>query len=217
MVFKLKIPVFLCTCTIALALAGLQVRAAVEDEAPRTDAAAVVSGLHQKLVEVMHEPGPQNFEKRYEALAPVVTQVFDTPAIAKVILSRYWDTLSEDQRREFENLLERFSIATYASRFDGYSGEQFVETPAQPIQSGRVLVRASLKRPNEEDVSLEYVLQQGSDGGWRIVAVMADGVNDLALRRAEYATIIREQGFDKLVQKIENKIADLGHAKVHAT
>jgi phospholipid transport system substrate-binding protein len=165
----------------------------------------------------MHEAGASNFEKRYEQLEPVVSAVFDTPAIAKVILSRYWDTLNEDQRREFENLLERFSIATYASRFDGYSGESFMESPPQQIQSGRMLVKASLKRPNEEDVSLDYVLQQGADGSWRIVSVMADGVNDLALRRAEYATIIREKGFDGLVQKLENKIADLGHAKVHAT
>jgi hypothetical protein len=35
-------------------------------------------------------------------------------------------------------------------------------------------------------------------------------VNDLSLKRAEYAAIIDDRGFDNLVSEIEKKIVELG-------
>ena len=48
------------------------------------------------------------------------------------------------------------------------------------------------------------------DGGkWYIISVIADGINDLSLKRAEYAAIINDKGFTNLVNEIENKIKEL--------
>jgi phospholipid transport system substrate-binding protein len=47
------------------------------------------------------------------------------------------------------------------------------------------------------------------DGKWYIISVIADGVNDLALKRAEYASVIKKNGFDALISKINDKIRNL--------
>ncbi len=47
---------------------------------------------------------------------------------------------------------------------------------------------------------------QPNNGRWSIMSVIADGVNDLSLKRTEYKAIIKEKGFDGLVNDIENKI-----------
>ena len=42
--------------------------------------------------------------------------------------------------------------------------------------------------------------------------LVADGVSDLSLRRADYNSIIKEKGYDALLRHIEENIAELGGA-----
>jgi len=72
----------------------------------------------------------------------------------------------------------------------------------------RVYVHASLTPADGEDVILAYTLERKSDG-WQIVNVVADGVSDLALRRAEYSRVIRNGGFEALMEHLDEQIAAL--------
>ena len=45
--------------------------------------------------------------------------------------------------------------------------------------------------------------------GWRIVRVVADSVNEAAIKRAEFGTIIRTRGFDALLEELDAKTAEL--------
>ncbi|MBL8528930.1 MAG: ABC transporter substrate-binding protein, partial [Burkholderiales bacterium] len=42
----------------------------------------------------------------------------------------------------------------------------------------------------------------------RIVNIVADGISDLALKRAQYTSIMEREGFDSLLAKLSQKIAD---------
>ena len=149
------------------------------------------------------------YQGRYDQLKPVIETVFDTPLIVRVVLSRYWKELSEQQQTDFINLFNRLSISTYASRFDSYTDEVFETKSVQQLKKGRLLVQTELARSNDKPVSLDYLLHK-KDDRWYIISVIADGVNDLALKRAEYATIIKDGGFNKLVNDIEEKIINNG-------
>ena len=43
--------------------------------------------------------------------------------------------------------------------------------------------------------------------GGRIFNVIADGVSDLSLRRADYNSILKQEGYDSLVQHLRDKTA----------
>ena len=63
--------------------------------------------------------------------------------------------------------------------------------------------------PGGEDVELSYRLHD-TNAGWRIVDVYLKGtVSELALRRAEYASVIDRSGFDELVATLRKRIGDL--------
>ncbi len=165
----------------------------------------VVNELHHKLMEVMRHSAPQDYAGRYRTLAPVISTHFDTPLIAKVILSRYWAKLSEEQKTEFIKLFNQLSIATYASRFDAYNGEKFVELSREELKRGRLLVKTELQRVGKEPVKLDYLMHQ-RDGTWYIISVIANGVNDLSLKRAEYAAVIKDKGYAALLEDMTAKI-----------
>ena len=81
---------------------------------------------------------------------------------------------------------------------------------SKPARKGRELVRTVLEVNNisADNVSLDYLLQE-TDGKWRIVNVVANGVSDLSLKRADYGAVIKSQGFDSLVVRLNDQIADL--------
>ena len=44
----------------------------------------------------------------------------------------------------------------------------------------------------------------------RVFNVVADGVSDLSLRRADYNSIIKREGYDALIQQVEANIVEYG-------
>lgn len=176
--------------------------------ANENEAVAVVEKLHDKLLHVMQNGDSLGFQGRYDVLEPVIESGFDTPLISRVILSRYWGELSDEKQQDFIDLFNRLSTATYASRFNSFSGESFRTIGVDTLKKGRLLVKTELVRPDDDNVKLEYIVQENA-GTWYIISVIADGVNDLALKRAEYAAIITDRGFESLVGEIQNKIRDL--------
>ena len=173
-----------------------------------SDPGMTVDSFHRKLLGVMQRAGELGYQGRYRELEPYIDNCFDIPLITDIILGRYRDRLDEAQKTEFNKLFSRFSTATYASRFDGYGGEEFLETSRETTRRGRVLVRTELRRPGNDTVPLDYLLHE-KQGKWYIISVSADGVNDLSLKRAEYAAVIREKGYTGLIDAILFKIAEM--------
>ncbi len=178
--------------------------AAAELDAP----ALVVQELHEKLLSVMQRAAQLGYPGRYRELEPFINSRFDFPFMSRVILGRYRQELDEAQTREFIRLFSRLSTAVYARRFNGHNGEVFLEVSRRPLRKGRALVKTELRRPAEPPASLDYLLHE-RDGKWYIIGVSANGVNDLSLKRAEYAAVIKAQGYPGLIEEMRAKIQDL--------
>ena len=200
---KLRL-LFYAAALLLLAGPGGGVEADAEADAP----AATVARFHAQLLSVMQRAPALGYHGRYRELEPYINGCFDIPFIARVVLGRHHRQLSEAQATEFAALFSRASAATYASRFDGYNGEEFLELSRAPLSRGRVLIRTELRRGAAEPVALDYLLHQ-KQGKWYIISVSANGVNDLSLKRAEYAAVIREKGYNGLIADILSKIEDL--------
>ncbi len=168
-------------------------------------ATAVVENLHGILLENMQQADSRGYAGRYQALAGYIEENFDLPLICKVILSRYWSKFSETERQRFTDLFTRLTIATYASRFSEYQDEQFHTLSVEPLKKGRLLVKTEIRSAQEDPVSLDYLMHR-QDDRWLIISVVANGINDLSLKRAEYGTIRKDEGFASLLGQIEDKI-----------
>ena len=172
------------------------------------DISRPVHALHETLLENMKQAQSLDFQQRYTRLEPVIDTYFDTPLISRVILGRYWKTLDEQQQADFIQLFEALTVANYANRFDSYNEQQFNLLGIEPMKSERYLVKTELVAPGEESVSLDYIIQK-DETGCKIISVIANGVNDLSLKRAEYSAVIRDKGFAVLLEDIRLKVAEL--------
>ncbi len=162
------------------------------------DSAEPVERLHSALLEAMQL---DDHPAREAHLRPVIGEAFDGRRIAGISLGRTWRSLDDAQRDDFVALLMDLVVATYADRFDRFNNQSFVTDAVQTVQAN-VVVQTRLVRVDDEDVRLDYVLRQG-----RIFNVIADGVSDLSLRRADYNSILKQEGYDSLVQHLRDKTA----------
>lgn len=174
-----------------------------EAELPAANAPdGLVDGFHQQLVQVMKSAAP--FPQREEMIAPAIADVFDLNSIARVSLGRAtWKSLDAPQREAFVALLGELVVATYASRFDSFNDQRFEVIGVDSPRAGRHVVKTELVRSNGERVNLDYYLTKN-----RVFNVVADGVSDLSLRRADYSAVIKQSGYPALVAQIEANIAE---------
>lgn len=173
-----------------------------------------VDELHNTLISIMKSADSTSFQDRYAQLETVVIDNFNTPLISRVVLSRYWKTLDEEAQTRFIALFNRLTIATYVDRFNSYNNQFFENIAIEPMKKNRYLVKTQLVRTDDKPISFNYIVQNNNEQ-WKIISVIANGINDLSLKRADYSSVIKEQGFDSLIKSLEEKISDLEPKIVH--
>ncbi|MFQ5784625.1 MAG: ABC transporter substrate-binding protein [Alphaproteobacteria bacterium] len=179
--------------------------------AAETTANDVVSALHASLLKVMKDAGRLGFEGRRAYLAPVVAATFDIALIARSATGRHWKSLTEAERKSLIEKIGALTVASYAARFDGYSGEKFRVISDKPAPRHTMFVNTEIIKSNGEPVQINYLLRS-TKSGWRIVDVYLKGIySELALKRSEYTAVIKQRGVKGLLAAIDAKIADLAN------
>lgn len=170
---------------------------------------AVVEAFYRTLIDVMKHASSLGFEGRYRELKPAIEDAYNVPLMIRLAVGPQWNSLSANQQKRLTDAFERFTISTYANRFDGYEGEYFeVRTEKAGVAGGATLVETRLVPKKGEPVELNYMLRSDS-GKWQIIDVFLSGtISELATRRAEFTSVLRRDGPDGLVAMLERKVAD---------
>lgn len=185
---------------------SISINSFADDSAP-TSPADVIEQFHNALLSVMKNAESLGYQGRHNEFSGLIPDRFNIPLIAQVILGRHWTGLNENQKVEFTSLYKNLIIATYSERFDSYNGENFHTKSTEDLNRGRVLVKTVLTKTDGESISLDYLMSQ-SDNNWMIISVIADGANDISIKRGEYSDVIKINGYDALLTQIQNKIID---------
>ena len=188
--------------TLLLAAAALPLAAHAQTQAP-SPGTATVDRLHATLLDLMKNARRLGVRGRDQRLRPVMEATFNLPAMTRIAVGPPWTGFSAAQQQALVQAFSDWSVATYASRFDGYGGESFETLGETPRPNGDVLVATRLNRPNDAPVLLNYLLREG-----RIVDVYLTGtISELASRRAEFSAILREGGPERLAAELQRRTA----------
>ncbi len=174
-------------------------------------AVAPIRAFYDTLLAAMKEANQLGVRGRYDKLAPVIRSTFDLPAMTRIAIGPDWNAIPPEQQTALVDGFAQMTIATYASRFDGYSGQSFeIDPEVQPRNSGR-MVRTKLLRPKEDPVALNY-LMHGSGDSWKIVDVYLSGtISELATKRSEFGAILKSGGPAALIDSLRQQYEKLMH------
>jgi len=180
------------------------------------DPRACIETLHRGLLELSRGEAGAGVEYRYARLEPLINATHDLAFIARVAVRRHWTEFSAEEQQAFVRAFTRMSVMTYASRFVKLSEDTFRILEVNESAADRAHVVARISRDSQPDIPMEYLLNDGAQG-WRIVNVIADGVSDLALRRAEYQRVLAEGSVADLIAELESQVEDLASVRPPGT
>ena len=166
-----------------------------------------VKGLYDALLNTMKNGRILGQSGRFAQLDPVIRRSFDIASMARLSVGSSWSSLTDAQRQQMTESYGRYISAIYADRFDGYAGQRFEVMAEQPAPAG-VMVKSQIIKANGEPVKVDYLMRCSSDS-WLISDIYVDGaISEVALRRSEFAGILRNEGIDGLIAAL-NRRADL--------
>ena len=163
-----------------------------------------VQGLYDALLSTMKNGRILGQSGRFTQLAPVIRRSFDIDSMARLSVGSSWAGLSEAQRQQMTESFGRYISAINTDRFDSYNGQKLQVTGEQQAQSG-VMVKSQIIKANGEPVKVDYMMHRNGEG-WLISDIYLDGaISEVATRRSEFATILRNEGIDGLITALNRK------------
>ncbi len=170
---------------------------------------APIRAFYDALLAAMKQAEQLGVRGRYDKLAPVIRATFDLPAMTRIAVGPEWTSIPSDQQAALLDSFARMTIATYASRFDGWSGQSFAIEPETTARNTGRIVRTKLLRPKEEPVTLNYLMRSAGDS-WKIVDIYLSGtISELATQRSEFGAILKAGGATALIASLQQQIDKL--------
>jgi phospholipid transport system substrate-binding protein len=191
-------------CAAALSVCGAS-------EAPSgSEPQAVAQALCDALVRTMKQGSALGPAGRVKALDPELRRDYDLPLTTRLVVGPPWRSMSPEDQQALITAFSDYSIAVYASRFKNYSGERFVVDPVvDKLPSGDVVVHTKLLPHDGDPVEIDY-LERTEPDGWRIIDVLLSGtISQMAERRSEYSSALREGGAAALIRLLQQKTSQL--------
>jgi len=174
-----------------------------------TGPSQIVTAFHEGLLSGVKQAKTLGPKGRYEKLAPRIEHSFNLALMAQVSASSFWRKATKEQEKKLIAAFSHLSISTYASQFDGYSGQSFVTQSEKPGPQNTVLVKTQILTPGSSPVDITYVTRKIKDQ-WRILDVLLDsGISELAVRRSEYRRILKSGGINGLIDTLNTKADQL--------
>ena len=172
-------------------------------------AVAPIRAFYDALLATMKQAEQLGVRGRFDMLAPVIRATFDLPAMTRIAVGPEWTTIPPEQQAALTDHFSRMTIATYANRFDGWSGQSFDVDPEVLSRNTGRIVRTKLIRPKEEPVTLNYLMRASGDT-WKIVDIYLSGtISELATQRSEFGAILKSGGPAALIESLRQQIDKL--------
>ncbi len=193
----------------ATSLASEEAPVPVPETEAEDSAIQVVERLHSGLIETMQGGDELGFQGRFDLIRPVVEATFDLGFMGSKSVGRHWKKLTPEEQALWLDKFTGFLAANYAGNFDGFAGESFETLGEEPAKRETRVVLTELRVPGSEDVVLNYRLRKTQDG-WRIIDIYLKGtVSELALRRSDFSSTLKQKGFGELAAAVDRKIQNL--------
>jgi phospholipid transport system substrate-binding protein len=168
----------------------------------------VVRNFYGELLNVMQNAAALGVKGRYQKLEPLVLTTFEVPFMTRLSVGPSWAGLPAEQKQGASQAFGRYIAATYATRFDDFSGEQFQILGEQQAEHGTI-VKTQLVKADGEKVIINYAVHD-NDTSWQIRDVyLAGTISELATRRSDFTSTLRSGGIEALILRLNKKVDDL--------
>ena len=140
----------------------------------------------------------------YNLINDLIIPVFDFNSMSRWILGKHWKQASEEQRNVFTDEFKNLLVRTYAKAVLGFSNErvELLDTQTNPKNN---MVKVNTEIVSDTGVTPVNYYMHISDGSWKVVNVAFEGISLVETYRKSFASVIRNDGLESLIQQLVDK------------
>lgn len=146
----------------------------------------------------------KNIESIAKEIFAMFDSIFDYHLMAQLSLSKKYKTLSPSQQKEFDVAFEKNLKRSFTDKLHLYKNETMKVLGGQKTKANRYNLKTSIIL----DGKIHYITFKFHEFNqdWKIYDVDILGISVIQTYRSQFADIISQEGFEKLLQKLESEI-----------
>ena len=167
-----------------------------------TSATDALRARDSEIRAMLPPPGEAADPSLRKKLEAILTRIVDLESIAKSALGKHWDAQTPAKRKVFVETFTASFRSALGGEIEGYRNSA---TTFGPEDAADDIVRVpTTLTVKGEPTEVVYTMMRG-DRGWRIVDITIDEVSTVENYRASFGRIIRKEGFDALIARLEKR------------
>jgi len=129
----------------------------------------------------------------------------DFEEATRLAVGRAWAQATPEQRERLVEEFRRMLVRTYSSAISTYEGQTMNVLPVR-MKPGdtEVAVHNRYIRAGGTPLPVDYQMHK-TDQGWKIYDITVEGVSLVLTYRSEFDAIVKQQGIDGLIKRLEEK------------
>ncbi|MDA1098549.1 MAG: ABC transporter substrate-binding protein [Proteobacteria bacterium] len=139
--------------------------------------------------------GRMDQAQRVAEFHALMAREFDIPLMARFALGNHWKRASAEQRVAYLEVFGKSLLNQYAAKIAGAKVTGFDVLSAQQAGGRDVMVQSRITQSNGQILKLVWRMRQ-SNGQFRVIDVVAEGISLALTKRQEFAAIIKSSGGD---------------------
>lgn len=171
------------------------------------DPKAVVTRVTNSAIEVLRD-GTMSADAKRQRLEAIVLADTDFDSLARLVLAQNWGKFSATEQAAFIEQFRRHLAMTYGRDIENYRNETVAVQNVREEPRGDVTVRTKILRGGgANDIAVDYRLRKQSDGRWKIIDFVIEGVSLVANFRAQFANMLSSSSPAQLIRTLEERNA----------
>jgi phospholipid transport system substrate-binding protein len=142
----------------------------------------------------------------YALVEEIIMPNFDFRKMSKLALGKNWRKASETQRERFTEEFRLLLVRTYSTAMLEYADEEIRLLPFHgDLSKKKVKVGMEILQPGGPSIPMTLAMYLNKAEDWKVYDVKIDGISLVTNYRSNFATQIRNDGMDKLIDSIASR------------
>ena len=206
----------LCLVCVTLMSAPVMAQKNGKAEDLNKSAAAFVENVAQRAIDTINEKheGKLTEQQAKVSFRKILGDAFDLPTIAKFTMGRYWRVATEEQKKEYINLLQIKILDKYADTILSHSGAGFKTASSKAINDNDYVVDMTITRKGEPPVDFGWRLRRFGTK-FKVIDIAVEGISMSVTHRTDFASVIERNGgkVEALLDALRQKESDVVKTK----
>jgi len=136
----------------------------------------------------------------------IIMPHFDFDKMAKLALGKNWRAASLEQKSQFTEEFRLLLVRTYSTAMLEYTNEEIKFLPFRgDLKKKKVKVAMEIIQPGGPPIPMALSMYLNKADVWKVYDVKIDGISLVTNYRSTFATQIRNEGMDKLIEILAKK------------